>query len=120
MGRIVYVHGQFVPEEEARIGLFDRGFLFGDAVYEVTAVIGGRMIDNDLHLDRLERSLRELAIPLGLSRKEIAGVQAELVTRNAWGAARSICRSRAARRIATFSIPTHWRRGSSDSRRRRR
>jgi D-alanine transaminase len=83
MGRIVYVHGQFVPEEEARIGLFDRGFLFGDAVYEVTAVIGGRMIDNDLHLGRLERSLRELAIPLGLSRKEIAAVQVELITRNA-------------------------------------
>jgi D-alanine transaminase len=82
MGRIVYVHGQFLPEEEARIGLFDRGFLFGDAVYEVTAVIGGRMIDNDLHLGRLERSLRELAIPLALSRKEIAGVQAELIARN--------------------------------------
>lgn len=82
MGRIVYVHGQFLPEEEARIGLFDRGFLFGDAVYEVTAVIGGRMIDTDLHLGRLERSLRELAIPLALSRKEIAGVQAELIARN--------------------------------------
>ncbi len=82
MGRIVYVHGQFLPEEQARIGLFDRGFLFGDAVYEVTAVIGGRMIDNDLHLGRLERSLRELAIPLALSRREIAGVQAELIARN--------------------------------------
>ena len=82
MGRIVYVHGQFVPEEEARIGLFDRGFLFGDSVYEVTAVIGGRMIDYDLHLDRLERSLKELAIPLAFSRAEIANVQAELIARN--------------------------------------
>ncbi|WP_027998965.1 D-amino-acid transaminase [Sinorhizobium arboris] len=83
MGRIVYVHGQFVPEEEARIGLFDRGFLFGDAVYEVTAVIGGRMIDNELHLARLDRSLKELAIPLALSREEVAAVQAELIARNA-------------------------------------
>jgi len=83
MGRIVYVHGQFVPEEEARIGLFDRGFLFGDSVYEVTAVIGGRMIDNDLHLNRLERSLKELAIPLAFSRAEIASVQAKLIARNA-------------------------------------
>lgn len=82
MGRIVYIHGQFVAEEEARIGLFDRGFLFGDAVYEVTAVIGGRMIDNDLHLARLERSLGELAIPLPLSRQEIAAIQAELIARN--------------------------------------
>lgn len=83
MGRIVYVHGQFVPEEEARIGLFDRGFLFGDAVYEVTAVIAGRMIDNDLHLARLERSLKELDIPLALDRPEIVAVQTELIARNA-------------------------------------
>lgn len=83
MGRIVYVHGQFVPEEEARIGLFDRGFLFGDAVYEVTAVIAGRMIDNDLHLARLERSLKELDIPLALGRPEIVAVQTELIARNA-------------------------------------
>lgn len=83
MGRIVYVHGQFVPEEEARIGLFDRGFLFGDAVYEVTAVIAGRMIDNDLHLARLERSLKELAIPLGVSRQDIVDIQETLIARNA-------------------------------------
>ena len=83
MGRIVYVHGQFVPEEEARIGLFDRGFLFGDAVYEVTAVIAGRMIDNDLHLARLERSLKELGIPLALARPDIVAVQTELIARNA-------------------------------------
>ena len=82
MGRIVYVHGQFVPEEEARIGLFDRGFLFGDAVYEVTAVIAGRMIDNDLHLARLERSLGELDIQLSLSRADIEAVQGELIGRN--------------------------------------
>jgi D-alanine transaminase len=83
MGRIVYVHGQFVREEEARIGLFDRGFLFGDAVYEVTAVIAGRMIDNDLHLARLERSLGELDIRLSLSRADIEAVQAGLIGRNA-------------------------------------
>lgn len=82
MGRIVYVHGQFIAEEEARIGLFDRGFLFGDAVYEVTAVINGRMIDNDLHLARLQRSVNELAIPLPLPLEEIAAVQAELMARN--------------------------------------
>ena len=82
MGRTVYVHGDFVPEEEARIGLFDRGFLFGDAVYEVTAVIAGKMIDNDLHLARLERSLGELGIPLPLPRAEIEAVQHALIARN--------------------------------------
>ncbi|MGH6858696.1 MAG: D-amino-acid transaminase [Phyllobacterium sp.] len=83
MGRIVYVHGSFVPEEEARIGLFDRGFLFGDAVYEVTAVIAGRMIDNDLHLARLERCLRELDISLDLCPQRITDIQSQLIARNA-------------------------------------
>lgn len=83
MGRIVYVHGHFVPEEEARIGLFDRGFLFGDSVYEVTALINGQMIDNDLHLARLERSLKELGISLPFSREEIVVIQNELIARNA-------------------------------------
>ncbi len=82
MGRIVYLHGEFVAEEGARIGLFDRGFLFGDAVYEVTAVVAGRMIDNDLHLARLERSLRELDIALGMSREAIIAVQSALIDRN--------------------------------------
>lgn len=82
MGRTVYVHGDFVPEEEARIGLFDRGFLFGDAVYEVTAVIAGRMVDNDLHLARLERSLGELGIPLPLSLAGIEAIQHDLIIRN--------------------------------------
>ncbi|MCF6369634.1 D-amino-acid transaminase [Rhizobium halophilum] len=82
MGRIVYVHDGFVPDEEASISLFDRGFLFGDAVYEVTAVINGRMIDNDLHLARLERSLRELAISLPYSVDTIEGIQQQLITRN--------------------------------------
>lgn len=82
MDRIVYVHGSFVPEKQARISLFDRGFLFGDAVYEVTAVIGGQLIDNDLHLARLERSLGALDIPMPLSRREIETVQSALLARN--------------------------------------
>ena len=82
MSRIVFVHGSFVPEEEARISLFDRGFLFGDAVYEVTAVIDGRMIDNDLHLARFARSLKEMDIPLALSLDRIVSIQLELIERN--------------------------------------
>lgn len=82
MDRIVFIHGRFLPEEEARIGLFDRGFLFGDAVYEVTAVISGRMIDNDLHLARLERSLGELGIPVLHSRTEIEAIQSKLIALN--------------------------------------
>ena len=60
MSRIVYVNGAYVPEEEARISVFDRGFLFADAVYEVTSVLDGRLVDFAGHLARLHRSLGEL------------------------------------------------------------
>lgn len=83
MVKVVYCGGQFVPENEASLSLFDRGFLFGDAVYEVTAVIGGQMVDNDLHLARLERSLGELAIPMPMTRDEIAAIQHALIEKNA-------------------------------------
>ncbi|MGH6761149.1 MAG: D-amino-acid transaminase [Phyllobacterium sp.] len=82
MSRTVYVNGDFVAESEARVSVFDRGFLFGDGIYEVSAVIDGRLIDNDLHLARLERSLKEISIPLPLSQDEIRKVQAELIRRN--------------------------------------
>jgi D-alanine transaminase len=64
------------------VSIFDRGFLFGDGVYEVAAVIGGRLIDNEAHLSRLERSLRELRIENSPSMAHIVEVEAELVTRN--------------------------------------
>ncbi|MDW6026401.1 D-amino-acid transaminase [Mesorhizobium sp. BAC0120] len=83
MGRIVYCNGVFTPEEDARISIFDRGFLFGDAIYEVTAVIAGRLIDNDLHLDRFERSLAALSIPMPVPRPELEHIQFELMARNA-------------------------------------
>ena len=57
MSRTVYVNGAYVPEEDAKISVFDRGFLFADGVYEVTSVLGGKLIDFDGHAARLERSL---------------------------------------------------------------
>ena len=56
MTRIVYVNGEYVREEEAKISIFDRGFLFADGVYEVTSVLGGKLIDFDGHVVRLARS----------------------------------------------------------------
>ena len=82
MTRIVYVDGQFVPENEARVSVFDRGFLFGDGVYEVSAVLGGGFVDNAGHLARLERSLGELGIVSPATPDEIARAQKELVARN--------------------------------------
>ncbi|MEM8643261.1 MAG: D-amino-acid transaminase [Pseudomonadota bacterium] len=63
MSRTVYVNGAFEPEEDAKVSVFDRAFLFGDAIYEVTAVLGGRLVDFEGHLARLDRSLREIEIP---------------------------------------------------------
>ena len=82
MTRIVYVDGQFVPENEARVSVFDRGFLFGDGVYEVSAVLGGGLVDNAGHLARLDRSLGELGIVSPATPDEIARAQKELVARN--------------------------------------
>ncbi|MBZ9917125.1 MULTISPECIES: D-amino-acid transaminase [unclassified Mesorhizobium] len=78
----VYCNRRYMPEDEARIGLFDRGFLFADAVYEVTAVMGGRLIDNDFHLNRLQRSLAEICIPMPVTLPEIEAIQLELISLN--------------------------------------
>ena len=82
MSRIVYVNGEFVPEEEAKVSVFDRGFLFADAVYEVTSVLRGRLIDNAAHLARLERSLDEIGLESPLPVADITAIQQELVDRN--------------------------------------
>ncbi|MGF1659333.1 MAG: D-amino-acid transaminase [Rubrimonas sp.] len=82
MSRIVYVNGEFLPEEEARVSIFDRGFLFADAIYEVTPVLDGRLLENEGHMARLERSLRELAMPAPMPVSEIAALMEELVRRN--------------------------------------
>lgn len=82
MSRIVYVNGRFAPETEAMVSIFDRGFLFADAVYEVTSVIGGRLVDNRAHLARLRRSLAEIDMPAPASDEAIEAIQRELVARN--------------------------------------
>lgn len=80
--RIVYVNGEFVPENEAKISVFDRGLLFSDAVYEVSAVVGGKLVDNGAHLRRLERSLSELDMRSPVSNDELSQLQHQLIERN--------------------------------------
>ena len=82
MGRTVYLNGEFIPEEKAKISVFDRGFLFADGVYEVSAVLNGTLIDNHYHLQRLGRSLNELNMSSPLENKEIEAIQLELIKRN--------------------------------------
>lgn len=82
MSDIAYVNGAFLPLADATVSVLDRGFLFADGVYEVAAVIGGRLIDNDAHLARLERSLAALALASPVSMDEIVEIERELVARN--------------------------------------
>jgi len=83
MSRIVYVNRKFLPEAEAKISIFDRGFAFGDGVYEVVPVIRGRLADRDYFLQRLTRSLDELGIDWPCSREEYQQTLDLLVARNA-------------------------------------
>lgn len=80
--RIAWLDGAFVPLAEARVPVLDRGFLFADGVYEVTAVLDGRLIDSAHHLARLERSAAALEIALPLPPAEIEAIERALIERN--------------------------------------
>jgi len=82
MSRIVYVNGEFVPEEDAKVSVFDRGFMFADGVYEVSSVLRGKLIDNNGHMVRLNRSLNELEMGHPCTDEEIERIQYELIKRN--------------------------------------
>ena len=82
MSRIVYLNGQWLPEAEARVSVFDRGFMFADAIYEVTAVIGGKLIDYAGHAARLQRSLGALGICAPVSDAQMLALHREIVARN--------------------------------------
>lgn len=82
MSRIVYVNGEYVAEEEARVSVFDRGFLFADGVYEVTSVLGGKLIDFDGHRARLHRSLEELEMAAPVDDEELLEIHRRLVSEN--------------------------------------
>ena len=82
MTRIVYVNGEYVPEEEAKISIFDRAFLFADGIYEVTAILDGKLVDYEPHMQRLHRSLRELDMAQPISDAELKEMHAQLLARN--------------------------------------
>ncbi len=82
MSEVVYVNGAYVDRADARVSVFDRGFLFADGVYEVCAVLDGRLVDNDAHLARLARSLAAIELDCPLSREDIVAIQRQIVARN--------------------------------------
>lgn len=83
MDRIAYVNGEYLPLAEARVPVLDRGFLFADGIYEVTIVIGGRLVDLTGHMARLQRSAREIGLTLREPVAEMEAIHRELVRRNA-------------------------------------
>lgn len=82
MSRIVYLNGEWLPEADAKVSIFDRGFLFADAIYEVTGVVGGKLIEYEGHSARLQRSTAELDITCPLSPEQLLYVHRDIVRRN--------------------------------------
>ncbi len=82
MKRTVYLNGEYLPEDEAKISIFDRGILFGDAIYEVGGVIDGKIISFESHMARYHRSLAELQIPEPLSEDEVLAAFRKLIELN--------------------------------------
>src|SRR5690349_6638637 len=79
---IAYVNGSYVPLSEAKVSILDRGFLFADGIYEVSAVLEGKLVDNDSHLARLKRSVGEISLALPEPLERIVEIQRELIARN--------------------------------------
>ena len=82
MTRTVYLNGEYLPEDEARISIFDRAVLFGDAIYEVAGVFNRKLIDFEAHMQRYHRSLDELGIPVPLDKEKILSAFRKLVELN--------------------------------------
>ena len=82
MNNIAYVNGDYIAEAEAKVSIFDRGFLFGDGVYEVVPVVDGHLVNHPAHMERLGRSLNEIRLPAPVSLTDIKLIQEELIRRN--------------------------------------
>ena len=82
MSRFAYVNGTYARHEEASVHIEDRGFQFADGIYEVIYLYKGRLIDTEAHLDRMERSLREIHMDMPMSRRAMMPIIKELIRRN--------------------------------------
>lgn len=82
MSRIAYVNGRYLRHAEASVHIEDRGYQFADGIYEVCGVRGGKLMDEKLHLERLQRSLRELRMDMPVSLSALKIILREVVRRN--------------------------------------
>src|SRR4029077_9442476 len=81
-GRSAYVRGRYLPARSAAVHIEDRGLQFADSIYEVCAVLNGRLMDEEGHLDRLERSLAALTMAMPMARAAVKHVRREMIRRN--------------------------------------
>lgn len=81
-GRVAYVNGRYLPHGSAGVHIEDRSLQLGDGIYEVTAIVDGRSIDEEEHLDRMERSLREIGMDMPMGRAAMKLVMREMIKRN--------------------------------------
>src|ERR1700722_8655042 len=81
-GRVAYVNGRYLPHGHAAVHIEDRGLQLGDSIYEVTNVLAGRPVDEEAHLDRLERSLGEIGMAMPMGRAALKLVMREMIARN--------------------------------------
>lgn len=82
LSRTVYLNGEYIAEEDAKVSIFDRGFLFADGIYEVTAVLNSKLIDFQSHLARMHRSLSEIDMKPACSDEELLNIHRELIRTN--------------------------------------
>src|SRR5215217_454843 len=82
-GVLVYVDGAFVPRDEARVSIFDSGFVLGDGIWEGLRLVQGRIISLDAHLDRLYEGATSIALDVGLTRAELTQAVTETLAKNA-------------------------------------
>lgn len=82
MPGVVYLNGEFLPRERATLSVDDRGFIFGDGIYEVTRVVNGRLFEADRHMRRLQYGLRGIGIDPHLTPEQIIDIHYHLIREN--------------------------------------
>jgi branched-chain amino acid aminotransferase len=80
---LVYVNGAFVPRDEARVSIFDSGFVLGDGIWEGLRLVQGRIVSLEAHLDRLYEGATSIAIDIGMSRAELTQAIDDTLAKNA-------------------------------------
>jgi D-alanine transaminase len=85
MSNVVYLNGEYLPRNEAKLSVDERGFLFGDGIYEVTRAVRGHLFEPDRHMRRMVRGLRELRIEAGIGPDEVLAIHERLLADNGMG-----------------------------------